>query len=173
MGRQVLNVDVSGQPFGTTITSTEKIGLAGNMSAYYLFERAGMSIRRNDSLYMGRQVSQTLFVSAINSIAPHDCEVMVTNRVNCGKAKVQTKPIRSEASRACEERSETRRSAEIAARNTSLAPDNFDIHTEVDEIVRASLKDGNCSNGQVGFFATSRSDGRMATAEAFKILRAA
>ena len=81
MGRQVLNVDVSGQPFGTTITSTEKIGLAGNMSAYYLFERAGMSIRRNDSLYMG--------------------------------------------------------------------------------------------NGQVGFFATSRSDGRMATAEAFKILRAA
>ena len=173
MGRQVLNVDVTGQPFGTTITSTEKIGLAGNMSAYYLFERAGMSIRRNDSLYMGRQVSQTLFVSAINSIAPHDCEVMVTNRVNCGKAKVQTKPIRSEASRACEERSETRRSAEIAARNTSLAPDNFDIHTEVDEIVRASLKDGNCSNGQVGFFATSRSDGRMATAEAFKILRAA
>jgi HK97 family phage major capsid protein len=81
MGRQVLNVDVAGQPFGTTITSTEKIGLAGNMSAYYLFERAGMSIRRNDSLYMG--------------------------------------------------------------------------------------------NGQVGFFATARSDGRMATAEAFKILRAA
>ena len=81
MGRQVLNVDVSGQPFGTTITSTEKIGLAGNMSAYYLFERAGMSIRRNDSLYMG--------------------------------------------------------------------------------------------NGQVGFFATARSDGRMATAEAFKLLRAA
>jgi len=28
-------------------------------------------------------------------------------------------------------------------------------------------------NGQVGFFATARSDGRMATAEAFKILRAA
>jgi HK97 family phage major capsid protein len=81
MGRQVLNVDVTGQPFGTTITSTEKIGLAGNMSAYYIFERAGISIRRNDSLYMG--------------------------------------------------------------------------------------------NGQVGFFATSRSDGRMATAEAFKILRAA
>ena len=53
MGRQVLNVDVSGQPFGTTITSTEKIGVAGNLSAYYLFERAGMSIRRNDSLYMG------------------------------------------------------------------------------------------------------------------------
>jgi predicted phage gp36 major capsid-like protein len=28
-------------------------------------------------------------------------------------------------------------------------------------------------NGQVGFFATSRSDGRMATADAFRILRAA
>ena len=81
MGRQVLNVDVTGQPFGTTITSTEKIGVAGNMSAYYIFERAGISIRRNDSLYMG--------------------------------------------------------------------------------------------NGQVGFFATSRSDGRMATADAFRILRAA
>ena len=81
MGRQVLNVDVTGQPLGTTITSTEKIGVAGNMSAYYLFERAGISIRRNDSLYMG--------------------------------------------------------------------------------------------NGQVGFFATSRSDGRMATANAFRILRAA
>ena len=143
MGRQVLNVDVAGQPLDTTITSTEKIGVAGNMSAYYVFERAGISIRRNDSLYMGRQVSKTLIVSAINSIAPHDCEVMVTNRVNCGKAKVQTKPIRSEASHACEERSETRRSAEIAAHNTSLAPDNFDIHKEVDEIVRASSKDGN------------------------------
>ena len=81
MGRQVLNVDVTGQPFGTTITSTEKIGVAGNMSAYYIFERAGISIRRNDSLYMG--------------------------------------------------------------------------------------------NGQVGFFATSRSDGRMATADAFRLLRAA
>ena len=81
MGRQVLNVDVTGQPLGTTITSTEKIGVAGNMSAYYLFERAGISIRRNDSLYMG--------------------------------------------------------------------------------------------NGQVGFFATSRSDGRMATADAVRILRAA
>ena len=81
MGRPVVYTDVTGNALGTSVTSTEKCGIAGDFSAYYLFERAGISIRRNDSLYMG--------------------------------------------------------------------------------------------NGQVGFFATARGDGRMATQDAFRILRAA
>jgi len=130
MGRPVVYSDVSGSGLGTSITSTEKCGIAGDFSAYMLFERTGgISVRRNDSLYMG------------NHIAPRGCEVTMNNWVNCGKAKATAMPIRSEASHACEERSETRRGVEIATRNTPSAPGNFDIHAEVDEIVRAASKD--------------------------------
>ena len=81
MGRPVVYTDVTGNGLGTSITSTEKCGIAGDFASYYLFERAGISVSRNDSLYQG--------------------------------------------------------------------------------------------NGQVGFFAKSRGDGRMATQDAFRILRAA
>jgi HK97 family phage major capsid protein len=81
MGRPVVYSDVTGTALGTSVTSTEKCGVAGDFSSYYLFERAGISVSRNDSLYQG--------------------------------------------------------------------------------------------NGQVGFFAKSRGDGRMAVADAFRILRAA
>jgi len=81
MGRPVVYSDVTGSGLGTSITSTEKVGVAGDFKSFMIFERAGISVRRNDSLYMG--------------------------------------------------------------------------------------------NGQVGFFATARGDGRMAVADAFRILRAA
>ena len=81
MGRPVVYTDVTGNALGTSITSTEKVGVAGDFKSFMIFERAGISVRRNDSLYMG--------------------------------------------------------------------------------------------NGQVGFFATARGDGRMAVADAFRILRAA
>ena len=38
---------------GGNITSTEKIGIFGDWSQYYIFDRVGFTIRRNDSLYMG------------------------------------------------------------------------------------------------------------------------
>jgi HK97 family phage major capsid protein len=53
MGRAVVLNDNTGSGIGTTITSTEKIGIAGNMKQYYIFNRAGFSISRNDSLYQG------------------------------------------------------------------------------------------------------------------------
>jgi HK97 family phage major capsid protein len=49
--RNVLTDVVSG--LGGTITSTEKIGIFGDWSQYYIFDRVGFTIRRNDSLYMG------------------------------------------------------------------------------------------------------------------------
>jgi HK97 family phage major capsid protein len=47
----VLTDVVSG--LGGTITSTEKIGIFGDFKQYYIFDRVGFTIRRNDSLYMG------------------------------------------------------------------------------------------------------------------------
>ena len=37
---------------GGNITSTEKIAIFGDFKQYYIFDRAGFSIRRNDSLFM-------------------------------------------------------------------------------------------------------------------------
>ena len=37
---------------GATITSTEKIAIFGDFKNYYIFDRVGFTIRRNDSLYM-------------------------------------------------------------------------------------------------------------------------
>jgi len=52
LGRPNVTTDVvSG--LGATITSTEKIALFGDFRNYYIFDRVGFSIRRNDSLYMG------------------------------------------------------------------------------------------------------------------------
>jgi len=53
MGRRVVANDQTGSGLGSTITSTEKVGVAGNMKQYYIFNRAGFSISRNDSLYQG------------------------------------------------------------------------------------------------------------------------
>lgn len=53
MGRKVVANDNTGSGLGTSITSTEKVGVAGNMKEYYVFNRAGFSISRNDSLYQG------------------------------------------------------------------------------------------------------------------------
>ena len=53
MGRRVVANDNTGSGLGATITSTEKVGVAGNMKQYYIFNRAGFSISRNDSLYQG------------------------------------------------------------------------------------------------------------------------
>jgi HK97 family phage major capsid protein len=51
LGRPVVDTDVvSG--LGATITSTEKIAIFGDFRNYYIFDRVGMTIRRNDSLYM-------------------------------------------------------------------------------------------------------------------------
>ena len=51
LGRPNVTTDVvSG--LGGTITSTEKIAIFGDFKQYYIFDRAGFSIRRNDSLYM-------------------------------------------------------------------------------------------------------------------------
>jgi HK97 family phage major capsid protein len=38
---------------GGNITSTEKIAIFGDFRQYYVFDRVGFTIRRNDSLYMG------------------------------------------------------------------------------------------------------------------------
>jgi HK97 family phage major capsid protein len=52
LGRPVVDTDVvSG--LGGTITSTEKIAIFGDFRQYYIFDRVGMTIRRNESLYMG------------------------------------------------------------------------------------------------------------------------
>ena len=52
LGRPNVTTDVvSG--LGATITSTEKIAIFGDMRSYYIFDRVGFTIRRNDSLYMG------------------------------------------------------------------------------------------------------------------------
>jgi HK97 family phage major capsid protein len=52
LGRPNVTADVvSG--LGGTITSTEKIAIFGDFRQYYIFDRVGMAIRRNDSLYMG------------------------------------------------------------------------------------------------------------------------
>ena len=51
LGRPVVDTDVvSG--LGATITSTEKIAIFGDFRSYYIFDRVGFVIRRNDSEFM-------------------------------------------------------------------------------------------------------------------------
>ena len=51
LGRPVVDTDVvSG--LGGTITSTEKIAIFGDFRQYYVFDRVGFTIRRNESEFM-------------------------------------------------------------------------------------------------------------------------
>jgi len=52
LGKPNVLTDVS-SALGGNITSTEKIAIFGDFRQYYVFDRVGMTIRRNDSLYMG------------------------------------------------------------------------------------------------------------------------
>ena len=52
LGRPNVLTDVT-SGLGGTITSTEKIAIFGDFKQYYIFDRVGFTIRRNDSLYMG------------------------------------------------------------------------------------------------------------------------
>ena len=52
LGRPVVDTDVT-SGLGGNITSTEKIAIFGDFKQYYIFDRVGFTIRRNDSLYMG------------------------------------------------------------------------------------------------------------------------
>ena len=52
LGRPVVDTDVT-SGLGGNITSTEKIAIFGDFKSYYIFDRVGFTIRRNDSLYMG------------------------------------------------------------------------------------------------------------------------
>jgi len=52
LGRPNVVTDVvSG--LGTSITSTEKCAIFGDLRQYYIFDRVGFTIRRNDSIFMG------------------------------------------------------------------------------------------------------------------------
>ena len=52
LGKKNTLVDAT-SGLGGNITSTEKIAIFGDFRQYYIFDRVGMTIRRNDSLYMG------------------------------------------------------------------------------------------------------------------------
>jgi HK97 family phage major capsid protein len=52
LGKKNVLVD-STSTLGGNITSTEKIAIFGDFKQYYIFDRVGFTIRRNDSLYMG------------------------------------------------------------------------------------------------------------------------
>ena len=52
LGRSNVLTDVT-SGLGGTITSTEKIAIFGDFKQYYIFDRVGFTIRRNDDLYMG------------------------------------------------------------------------------------------------------------------------
>jgi HK97 family phage major capsid protein len=52
LGKKNVLVD-STSGLGGNITSTEKIAIFGDFKSYYIFDRVGFTIRRNDSLYMG------------------------------------------------------------------------------------------------------------------------
>jgi len=51
LGKANAMVD-SASGLGATITATEKIALFGDLKQYFIFDRVGFTIRRNDSLYM-------------------------------------------------------------------------------------------------------------------------
>ena len=52
LGKRTVLTDVA-SGLGGNITSTEKIAIFGDFKQYYIFDRVGFTIRRNDSLYMG------------------------------------------------------------------------------------------------------------------------
>ena len=52
LGKPTVLTDVT-SGLGGNITSTEKIAIFGDFKQYYIFDRVGFTIRRNDSLYMG------------------------------------------------------------------------------------------------------------------------
>ena len=52
LGRPVINNDVTGNGLETSITANDEIAVFGDFRNYYIFDRIGFSIRRNDSLYM-------------------------------------------------------------------------------------------------------------------------
>ena len=52
LGKPVITTDVT-SGLGATITATEKCAIIGDLKQYYIFDRVGFTIRRNDSLYMG------------------------------------------------------------------------------------------------------------------------
>ena len=51
LGRSVINNDLSGNGLANSITAGDEIAVFGDLSQYYLFDRIGMSVRRNDYLY--------------------------------------------------------------------------------------------------------------------------
>jgi HK97 family phage major capsid protein len=52
LGKRTVLTDVV-SALGGNITSTEKIAIFGDLKSYYIFDRVGFTIRRNDQLYMG------------------------------------------------------------------------------------------------------------------------
>jgi len=52
LGRPAINNDVTGNGLATAITANAEIAVFGDFRNYYIMDRVGFSIRRNDSLYM-------------------------------------------------------------------------------------------------------------------------
>ena len=52
LGRPVINNDVSGNGLNSTPQANNEIAVFGDFRNYYIFDRIGFTIRRNDSLYM-------------------------------------------------------------------------------------------------------------------------
>lgn len=54
LGRRVVHADdTSNNGFATTLSANNEIAVFGDFRQYYIFDRVGFTIRRNDSLYMG------------------------------------------------------------------------------------------------------------------------
>ena len=54
LGKAVINADdTSNNGLATALSANNEIGVLGDFRNYYIFDRIGMTIRRNDSLYMG------------------------------------------------------------------------------------------------------------------------
>jgi HK97 family phage major capsid protein len=54
LGRPVVHADdTSANGFATTLSANNEIAILGDWRQYYIFDRVGFTIRRNDSLYMG------------------------------------------------------------------------------------------------------------------------
>lgn len=52
LGKRVSNNDISGNGLADSITANDEIAIFGDFRQYYIFDRVGFAIRRNDSLYM-------------------------------------------------------------------------------------------------------------------------
>jgi len=52
LGRPVINNDISGNGLNSSLQANNEIAVFGDFRNYYIFDRIGFSIRRNDSLYM-------------------------------------------------------------------------------------------------------------------------